>query len=86
MQPRVVDDDIDLAETLADGLTERGYDATSCASSVQAAKQLEADTVDAHGLLERSRAAASERPVLIMTAYAAVETAIEAIRKGRTTT
>ncbi len=96
MQPRVlvVDDDLDLAETLAEGLAERGYDATSCTSSVQAAKQLEAEPVDALvtdlrmpavdglGLLERSRAAAPERPVLVMTAYAAVETAIEAIRKG----
>jgi two-component system response regulator HydG len=38
--------------------------------------------VDGMGLLARSRAAAPERPVIVMTAYAAVETAIEAIRQG----
>jgi two-component system response regulator HydG len=96
MQPRVlvVDDDMDLAETLADGLGERGYDAMACSSSAAAAKELETETVDALvtdlrmpvvdglGLLERSRAGAPERPVLVMTAYAAVETAVDAIRKG----
>src|ERR1019366_7543924 len=96
MKPRVlvVDDDLDLAETLADGLGERGYDAAACNSSVTAAARLEAEpfdalvtdlrmpTVDGLGLLERSRTVAPERPVLVMTAYAAVETAIEAIRKG----
>jgi DNA-binding NtrC family response regulator len=96
MQPRVlvVDDDMDLAETLADGLGERGYDATACSSSAAAAKELETEAVDALvtdlrmpvvdglGLLERSRAASPDRPVLVMTAYAAVETAVDAIRKG----
>jgi two-component system response regulator HydG len=96
MKPRilVVDDDLDLAETLADGLGERGYDAAACNSSVAAAERLQAEpfdalvtdlrmpTVDGLGLLERSRTVAPDRPVLVMTAYAAVETAIEAIRKG----
>src|ERR1700722_15041798 len=96
MQPRVlvVDDDIDLAETLAEGLGERGYDAIPCSSSVEAGKRLDAEPfdalvtdlrmpqVDGMTLLARSRAAAPERPVLVMTAYAAVETAIDAIRHG----
>jgi two-component system response regulator HydG len=96
MQPRVlvVDDDIDLAETLAEGLSERGYDAIPCSSSVEAGKRLDAEPfdalvtdlrmpeVDGMNLLARSRAAAPERPVLVMTAYAAVETAIDAIRHG----
>jgi two-component system response regulator HydG len=90
----VVDDDLHLAETLAEGLTERGLEAAACASSVEAIKRLETEpfealvtdlrmpAVDGMGLLARSRASAPERPVIVMTAYAAVETAIEAIRQG----
>src|SRR5579862_3032470 len=83
-----------MAETLADGLSERGYDAVACASSSHAARRLEAEPfdalvtdlrmpeVDGMGLLLRSRAAAPERPVVVMTAYGAVETAVQAIRQG----
>jgi two-component system response regulator HydG len=90
----VVDDDLDLAETLADGLADSGYDAFPCASSSLAAKRLESEAfdalvtdlrmpeVDGMGLLARSRASNPERPVLVITAYAAVETAVEAIRQG----
>jgi two-component system response regulator HydG len=96
VNPRVliVDDHLELAETLADGLTDRGYDASPCAHGVEAAKRLETEPfdalvtdlrmpeVDGMGLLARSRAAAPERPVIVMTAYGAVETAVEAIRQG----
>src|ERR1700743_2318849 len=96
MQPRVlvVDDDIDLAETLAEGLGERGFEALGGSSSVEGGQRLDAEPfdalvtdlrmpeVDGMTLLARSRAAAPERPVLVMTAYAAVETAVEAIRQG----
>ncbi len=90
----VVDDDLHLAETLAEGLTDRGLEAVACASSVDAVRRLESEpfeavvtdlrmpAVDGLGLLARSRAAAPDRPVIVMTAYAAVETAIEAIRQG----
>jgi len=90
----VVDDDLHLAETLAEGLTDRGLEAVACASSVEAVARLEAEPfeavvtdlrmpqVDGMELLARSRATAPERPVIVMTAYAAVETAIEAIRQG----
>jgi two-component system response regulator HydG len=90
----VVDDHLDLAETLADGLSERGYDAAACASSVDAAARIESETfdalvtdlrmpqVDGMGLLARSRAAAPGRPVIVMTGYGAIDTAIEAIRQG----
>ncbi len=90
----VVDDHLDLAETLAEGLCERDYDAVACASSTDAAARLENERfgalvtdlrmpeVDGMGLLARSRAAAPERPVIVMTAYGAIETAIEAIRQG----
>jgi len=96
MLPRVllVDDDLDLAVTLSESLRERGYEAEPCASSEVAAKRLETEPIDAlvtdlrmpgidgMGLLARSRAANRERPVIVMTAYGAVETAIEAIRQG----
>ncbi len=90
----VVDDHLEMAQTLAEGLAEHGYDAASCASSTQAASRLEVETfdalvtdlrmpeVDGMALLSRSRAAAPERPVIVMTAYGAVETAVEAIRQG----
>lgn len=96
MQARVlvVDDHMGLAETLAEGLSERDYDAVACASSSEAAVFLERERfdalvtdlrmpeVDGMGLLARSRAAAPERPVIVMTAYGAIETAVEAIRRG----
>src|SRR5580692_3359931 len=90
----VVDDDLHLAETLAEGLTDRGLDAVACDSSLDAVRRIETEpfealvtdlrmpTVDGMGLLARPRASAPERPVIVMTAYAAVETAIEAIRQG----
>src|SRR5271170_6977723 len=90
----VVDDDLDLAETLAEGLAEHGFEAVPCASSVEAVKKLETEPLDAlvtdlrmpaidgMGLLCRSLAIVRDRPVIVMTAYAALETAIEAIRQG----
>src|ERR1700689_4950332 len=90
----VVDDHMALAETLADGLCERGYDAVASASSAEAATRVESERFDAlvtdlrmpqadgMGLLARSRAASPDRPVIVMTAYGGIETAIEAIRRG----
>jgi len=96
VKPRVlvVDDHLDMAETLAEGLLDRGYDAVACSSSSEAARRLEGDGIDAlvtdlrmpevdgMGLLAASRRAAPERPVIVMTAYGAVETAVDAIRQG----
>ena len=94
MRVLIVDDDPDLAETLADGLRDRGFDAVGCASSAEAARQLEAEAIDAlvtdlrmpgvdgMELLALSRKLAPERPVMVMTAYGAVETAVDAIRQG----
>jgi two-component system response regulator HydG len=90
----VVDDDRALAETLSDGLADRGYDAVALESSREAAQRLAADGVDALvtdlrmpqldglGLLEISRRTAPERPVIVMTAYGAVDGAVESIRQG----
>ena len=90
----VVDDDIDMAETLAEGLGGRGFEALACASSVEAARRLEADDVDVlvtdlrmpvidgMGLLARSRQTNPGRPVIVMTGYGAIETAVDAVRQG----
>jgi len=90
----VVDDDPELAETLADGLGERGFEAQPCSSSSEAADKLRADSfdalvtdlrmpkVDGMQLLAISRKLAPERPVIVMTAYGAIETAVDAIRQG----
>ena len=95
-RPRVliVDDQLSMAETLADGLAEPGYEAVALSSSREAAKRLADDSFDALltdlrmpgldglELLEISRRAAPSRPVIVMTAYSAVESAIESIRQG----
>ena len=95
-RPRVliVDDQLSMAETLADGLLENGYDAVALSSSREAAERLVEDSFDALvtdlrmpgidglELLKLSRAAAPARPVIVMTAYSAVESAIESIRQG----
>jgi two-component system, NtrC family, response regulator HydG len=95
-RPRVlvVDDHLSMAETLADGLSEKGFDAIALASSREAATRLangafdalvtdlRMPDVDGLELLRISRAAAPGRPVIVMTAYSAVESAIESIRQG----
>jgi two-component system response regulator HydG len=90
----VVDDQAEMAEMLAEGLCDRGYDAIACISSTEAGRRLETEPfdalltdlrmpkVDGLGLLAISRKAAPERPVIVMTAYGAVETAVDAIRQG----
>ena len=90
----VVDDHISMAEMVAEGLSERGYDAAPLGSSREAVRLLTEDRfdalvtdlrmpeVDGLGLLAVSRKAAPGRPVIVMTAYSAVETAVEAIRQG----
>ncbi len=94
--PRVliVDDHLSMAEMLADGLGEHGYEGIAVASSKDAERLLEGTYfdalvtdlrmpgVDGLELLEISRALAPERPVIVMTAYSAVESAIESIRRG----
>ncbi len=90
----VVDDHLEMAETLADGLADRGYEAVAVGSGASAAALLLREPFDALvtdlrmpdkgglELLAASRAADPSRPVIVMTAYSAVETAIESIRQG----
>jgi two-component system response regulator HydG len=90
----VVDDEQEMAETIADGLRDRGWAATALASSRTALGLLEDDhvnalvtdlrmpDVDGLALLATSRRADPTRPVIIMTAYGDVESAVESIRRG----
>ncbi|MBK7861363.1 MAG: sigma-54-dependent Fis family transcriptional regulator [Archangiaceae bacterium] len=90
----VVDDKLEMAETLSDGLRDLGYEASAVASSREAAQRLEREgfdalvtdlrmpEIDGLGLLALSRRLDPQRPVIVMTAYGAIDTAIESIRQG----
>ncbi|MGE5182416.1 MAG: sigma-54-dependent transcriptional regulator [Acidobacteriota bacterium] len=90
----VVDDKLALAETLADGLADRGYDATAVGTGKEALAQIQAGGVDVLvtdlrmpdldglALLDAARAVAPELPTIVMTAYGAIDSAVESIRRG----
>jgi two-component system response regulator HydG len=83
-----------MAKTLADGLYDHGYMAVAVGSGEAAAERLRSDLFDAMvtdlrmpkvdglDLLALSRRLAPERPVIMMTAYSALDTAVESIRQG----
>jgi two-component system response regulator HydG len=95
-RPRVlvVDDDSSMAEMLADALGERGFVAKTAASGAEASRWLERERfdalltdlqmpdVDGLELLSIARRIAPSCPVIVMTAYSAVDSAIESIRRG----
>jgi two-component system response regulator HydG len=90
----VVDDNLEMARTLAESLCDRGYDAEAIGSGEAAAEKLKSDHVDALvtdlrmpkvdglALLAVSRSLSPERPVIVMTAFSAIDTAVESIRQG----
>ncbi|HEY1534173.1 MAG TPA: response regulator [Polyangiaceae bacterium] len=91
----IVDDHLSLAETLADGLAECGYEAIALSSSQEAAARLAAHEsfdalitdlrmpgLDGLELLKISLAAAPDRPVIVMTAFSAVDSVVESLRQG----
>jgi two-component system response regulator HydG len=90
----VVDDEPAMAETLAEGLSERGYDAIAVSSSKDAAARLAGERFDAVvtdlrmpavsglALLAVAKREAQGAPVIVMTAYGALDSAIECIRQG----
>jgi two-component system response regulator HydG len=92
----VVDDERAMAEMLADGLGDRGYEAVATASSEDAVRRLRDEAfdalvtdlrmprVDGLSLLAEARRIAPDLPVFVMTAYGAVDSAIESIRQGAT--
>ena len=90
----VVDDKLAMAETLADGLIDQQFDAVAFGSAIaalEAVKNGDIDVVvtdlrmpemDGLALLDAIRAAAPQTQVIVMTAFGAVDSAVEAIRKG----
>jgi two-component system response regulator HydG len=90
----VVDDEREMAEMLADGLEGRGYRAIPSASSEEAAARLRDEgfdalvtdlrmpRIDGLALLAEARRAAPDMPVIVMTAYGAVDSAMASIQRG----
>jgi two-component system response regulator HydG len=91
----VVDDNLEMARTIADGLVDRDYDAVAVGSGQKAIDHLTSDSfvdavvtdlrmpgVDGLEVLSASRKLDPERPVIVMTAYSAIDTAVESIRQG----
>jgi len=90
----VVDDNLEMAETVADGLRDRGWTAAARASTPEVLALLAGDEVsalvtdlrmpgsDGLALLAASKLTHPGRPVIIMTAYGDVESAVESIRQG----
>lgn len=90
----VVDDDLEMARSLAEGLVDRGYDTFAAGSGREALDHLGSERfdavvtdlrmpkVDGLELLSASRKLDPERPVIVMTAYSAIDTAVESIRQG----
>src|SRR5579863_5684608 len=89
----VVDDKVEFAETVADGLTDRGYEAVALGSGRTALERLEQDSfdvlvtdlrmpdMDGLDLVAASRKTSPDRPVIVMTAYGAIDSAMESIRR-----
>jgi two-component system response regulator HydG len=90
----VVDDNLEMARTIADGLVDRDYQAVAVGGGQKAVELLAAEPFDAVvtdlrmpgidglELLAASRRLDPERPVIVMTAYSAIDTAVESIRQG----
>ena len=89
-----MDDNLEMARTIVEGLADRGYDAVAATSGQEAIARLRGETFDAVvtdlrmpgidglELLSESRKLDPERPVIVMTAYSAIDTAVESIRQG----
>jgi two-component system response regulator HydG len=92
----VVDDHEEMARLLADHLTDEGYTvdvATSGAQALEVARgrvldavvcDLRMEQVDGFDVLAAVRAVDPTLPVLIMTAFGGVESAVEAMKRGAT--
>jgi DNA-binding NtrC family response regulator len=89
-----VDDDLKMCELLSDILSEEGYSVKTSGSSLKALKILKEEEFDViltdlkmggmNGidLLDEAKQAAPLTPVIIMTAFGTIETAIKAMKMG----
>ena len=89
----VVDDDRDMCSVVAEGLADRGYEVSAVSSGQEALAKLaepfdavvtdlRMPGVDGLELVAVSRKIAPQRPVIVMTAFSALDTAVESIRRG----
>ena len=91
----VVDDDLSLTQTLKDFLVEEGYEVETAHDGEQALAiqqrnpgiclallDLMMPATDGISLMEKLRRNNPELPVLIMTGFGTIETAVEAIKRG----
>ncbi len=90
----VVDDRPEMADMLADDLRDRGYDSLAVTSGTEALRMLQTERIDALvtdvrmpevdglALLRASVRLDPSRPVIMMTAYGTLDTAIEASSEG----
>jgi len=90
----VVDDHVEMGRMLQDPLTDEGYEvelATGGAEAIRLVRtrpfdailcDLRMEQVDGFDVLAAVRAVDPEVPVLLMTAFGGVESAVEAMRKG----
>lgn len=90
----VVDDRAEMAEMIADDLCDRGYEGLAVSSGREALHMLETARIDALvtdlrmpdvdglDLLSASLALDPSRPVILMTAYGTLDTAVQATANG----
>ena len=90
----VIDDEELIRDTLAEYLTQEGFKVTACATGEQALEQAERQPfaialcdvqlpgMDGMEALERLQQLSPETSVLLITAYATVENAVEAFQRG----
>ncbi len=89
----VIDDDPALRETIADGLRAHGHEVTDAGPAAAAALVRDASfevlvtdlrmaEIDGISLLTLSKQIVPDRPVIVMTAFGAVDTAVDSLRKG----
>jgi DNA-binding NtrC family response regulator len=90
----IVEDDQSTRESLAKALIQDGFEVLSAASAAQALRLLERQGaelvlsdirmpgIDGLELLQHVRAAQPDIPVLLVTAYASVDSAVEAMKRG----
>jgi DNA-binding NtrC family response regulator len=90
----VVDDKPAMAEMVADDLCDRGYEGVAVSSGVEALRRLRTERFDAvvtdlrmpdmdgFAVLRASRNLDPSRPVILMTAFTAIDTAMRAFEVG----
>jgi two-component system response regulator HydG len=90
----VVDDNLQLAQTTADYLAQHGFDATPVGGGPEGIERFTADPsdavltdlrmadVDGLDLLDAIKKIEPATPVVIMTAFGAVDSAVEAVQRG----